>query len=102
MKHNRADFGSVHQCFAVDDIGLTVVVAQATDATHSVAEFRRYRLDATLMDLRLPDASGTDALISIRGEFPEGPHRHADHIRLQWRDSTVQKRSKITTQSLGF
>jgi hypothetical protein len=102
VKHNRQDFGSVHWCFAVDDIGLMVVVAQATDATHSVAEFRRYRPDITLMHSRLPDASGTDALIPIRNEFPEGPHHHADHIRLRWRDSTLQQRSKITTQSLGF
>jgi hypothetical protein len=85
VKHNRQDFGSVHQCFAVDDIGLMVVVAQATDATHSVAEFRRYRPDITWMQFRLPDASGTDALISIRSEFPEGPHHPADHERTRRR-----------------
>ena len=101
MKHNRQDSSSVHRCLAVEDIGLMVVVAQATDATHA-AVFRQHRPDITLMGFRLPDASGTDALISIRSEFPEGPHHHADHVRLQWRDSTLQQRSKITTQSLGF
>jgi DNA-binding NarL/FixJ family response regulator len=47
-----------------------VLVAQATNAVEAVAEFRRYRPDVTLMDLRLPGADGTDALIAIRGEFP--------------------------------
>jgi len=36
-----------------------------------MAEFRRHRPDITLMDLRLPGTNGTDALISIRGEFPQ-------------------------------
>jgi DNA-binding NarL/FixJ family response regulator len=47
-----------------------VLVAQAADATQAIAEFRRHRPDITLMDLRLPGTNGTDALISIRGEFP--------------------------------
>jgi len=59
VKHNRQDFGSIHRCFAVDDIGLMVVVAQATDATHSVAELRRYRPDITLMHFRRLDSGGT-------------------------------------------
>ena len=48
-----------------------VLVAQAADATEGVAEFRRHRPDITLLDLRLPDKNGTDALIAIRGEFPD-------------------------------
>ena len=47
------------------------IVAHATDATQAVAEFRRLRPDVTLMDLRLPGSDGTDALIAIRGEFPQ-------------------------------
>jgi hypothetical protein len=35
-----------------------------------VAEFRRYRPDVTLMDLRLPGTTGIDVLIAIRGKFP--------------------------------
>ncbi len=46
------------------------LVAQAPDAVQAIAEFRRHRPDITLMDLRLPGTNGTDALISIRGEFP--------------------------------
>jgi len=48
-----------------------MLVAQATNATEAVKQFRLYRPDVTLMDLRLPGADGTDAIIAIRGEFPE-------------------------------
>jgi DNA-binding NarL/FixJ family response regulator len=37
----------------------------------AVTEFRRHRPDITLMDLRLPGTKGTDALVAIRGEFPQ-------------------------------
>src|SRR6202166_585983 len=47
-----------------------LLVAQASNAVEAVTEFRRHRPDVTLMDLRLPGANGTDALIAIRGEFP--------------------------------
>ena len=47
------------------------MVGQALDAEQAVAEFRHYRPDITLMDLRLPGTNGTDALIAIRGEFPQ-------------------------------
>ena len=47
------------------------IVAHAADATQAVTEFRRHRPDVTLMDLRLPGADGAEALIAIRGEFPQ-------------------------------
>lgn len=47
------------------------LVAQAANAVDAIAEFRRHRPDITLMDLLLPGTNGTDALISIRGEFPQ-------------------------------
>jgi DNA-binding NarL/FixJ family response regulator len=46
------------------------LVAQATNATEAINEFRRVRPDITLMDLRLPGTDGIDTLIAIRGEFP--------------------------------
>ena len=46
------------------------VVAQAASSFDAIAEFRRHKPDITLMDQRLPGANGTDALITIRGEFP--------------------------------
>ena len=47
------------------------MVAQAGNAAEAITEFRRHRPDITLMDLRLPGTNGIDALIAIRGEFPE-------------------------------
>ena len=47
-----------------------ILVAQAGNAEQAVTEFRHHRPDITLMDLRLPGTNGTDALIAIRGEFP--------------------------------
>ena len=48
-----------------------LLVSQAANAVEAIAEFRRHRPDVTLMDLRLPGTNGTDALIAIRGEFPQ-------------------------------
>jgi DNA-binding NarL/FixJ family response regulator len=48
-----------------------LLVAQAANAVEAVAEFSRHLPDITLMDLRLPGASGTDTLIAIREEFPQ-------------------------------
>ncbi len=48
-----------------------ILVAQAANAVEAVAEFRRHRPDITLMDLLLPGTNGTDALIALRGEFPQ-------------------------------
>lgn len=45
-------------------------VAQASTAEEALQEFRRTRPDVILMDQRLPGASGTEALIAIKSEFP--------------------------------
>ena len=47
-----------------------LLIAQAATASEAIIEFRAHRPDITLMDLRLQGANGTDALISIREEFP--------------------------------
>jgi DNA-binding NarL/FixJ family response regulator len=47
------------------------LVAQASNAAEALEEYRRLRPDVTLMDQRLPGASGTDALVAIRNEFPQ-------------------------------
>jgi DNA-binding NarL/FixJ family response regulator len=46
------------------------VVAEALSGRESLEKFRQFQPDITLMDLRLSDMSGIDALIAIRGEFP--------------------------------
>ena len=47
------------------------VVGEAEDAEQAVAAFREHRPDVTLMDARMPGASGVEALQKIRTEFPE-------------------------------
>ena len=46
------------------------MVAEATNGSEGLLEFRKQQPDVTLMDLRLPDMSGIDALMAIRSEFP--------------------------------
>jgi len=48
-----------------------VMVAQASNAQEAIEQFRKHKPDVTLMDLRLPDRSGIEALIDIRSEFPD-------------------------------
>ena len=48
-----------------------VLVSQASSGTDAIQQYREHRPDVTLMDLRLPDLSGIDAMIAIRTEFPE-------------------------------
>ncbi|MGE3490013.1 MAG: response regulator [Vicinamibacterales bacterium] len=47
------------------------MVAQAASGRDAITQFRTHRPDVTLMDLRLPDISGIDAMIGIRHEFPD-------------------------------
>ena len=47
------------------------VVAEASNGREAIQQFRAHRPDITLMDLQMPEMSGLDALIAIRGEFPE-------------------------------
>ena len=47
------------------------LVAEASNGREAIERFREYTPDVTLMDLRLPDMSGIDAMIAIRSEFPE-------------------------------
>jgi len=47
-----------------------ILVGQAANGGESVQRFRELKPDVTLMDLRLPDMSGIDALIAIRSESP--------------------------------
>jgi len=46
------------------------LVAQASNGHEAIEAFRKHRPDVTLMDLRMPDMSGIDAITAIREEFP--------------------------------
>jgi DNA-binding NarL/FixJ family response regulator len=48
-----------------------VLVAAASSGKEAIESFRAHRPDVTLMDLRMADLSGIDALIAIRSDFPE-------------------------------
>jgi DNA-binding NarL/FixJ family response regulator len=48
-----------------------VLVAQASTGGEATQRYREILPDVTLMDLRLPDISGIDAMIAIRDEFPD-------------------------------
>jgi len=65
-----------------------LLVAQASNAVEALAEFRHHRPDITLMDVRLPGTNGTDALITIRGEFP---HAHIIMLTTSDGDGDIQR-----------
>jgi DNA-binding NarL/FixJ family response regulator len=53
-----------------DETDMTLV-AEAANGQEAIEQFRRHHPDVTLMDLQMPKMSGLDAMIAIRGEFPE-------------------------------
>jgi DNA-binding NarL/FixJ family response regulator len=48
-----------------------LLVSQAATGTEGIQQYREHQPDVVLMDLRLPDLSGIDAMIAIRAEFRE-------------------------------
>ena len=47
------------------------LVAEASNGREAIQQFRAHHPDVTLMDLQMPEMGGLDAMIAIRGEFPE-------------------------------
>jgi len=47
------------------------LVAEATNGREAIQQFRAHQPDVTLMDLQMPEMSGLDAIIAIRGEFSD-------------------------------
>jgi DNA-binding NarL/FixJ family response regulator len=47
-----------------------VLAGEAASGPEAIESFRRLRPDVTLMDLRMPEMSGIQAISAIRGEFP--------------------------------
>src|SRR5262252_4232576 len=54
----------------IDSQSGMLMVAQASNGREAIERFREHKPDVTLMDLRLPDMSGIDAMVAIRTEFP--------------------------------
>jgi DNA-binding NarL/FixJ family response regulator len=46
------------------------LVAEASSGREAIEKFRATQPDVTLMDLQMPDMSGIDAIIAVRGEHP--------------------------------
>jgi DNA-binding NarL/FixJ family response regulator len=47
------------------------LIAEAANGREAIQQFRQHRPDITLMDIQMPEMNGLDAIIAIRGEFPE-------------------------------
>src|SRR3984957_1474926 len=79
------DGSSLIRILAVDDhpllrngvVGLVTdqpdmkLVAEASNGLEAIEQFRIHHPDVTLMDLQMPEMNGVDAIIAIRGEFPQ-------------------------------
>jgi len=46
------------------------LVAEASNGAAAITEFKKHRPDVTLMDLQMPEMSGIEATIAVRGDFP--------------------------------
>jgi DNA-binding NarL/FixJ family response regulator len=47
------------------------LVAEASNGREAIQQFRAHRPDIALMDLQMPEMNGPDAIVAIRGEFPD-------------------------------
>jgi DNA-binding NarL/FixJ family response regulator len=47
-----------------------ILVGQACSGREAIESFQRLRPDVTLMDLRMPDMNGIEAITAIRADFP--------------------------------
>lgn len=47
------------------------LVGEASTGREAIEQFRRHQPDVTLMDVRMPDISGIEAIIAIRSEFSD-------------------------------
>jgi DNA-binding NarL/FixJ family response regulator len=73
------------------------MVAEAVNGQEAIERFRETRPDVTLMDLRLPDMSGIDAVRAIRGEF-----RDARIIMLTTFDGDADIRRSLEAGAQGY
>ncbi len=74
-----------------------LLVSEAMNAADAVTAFRSHRPDITLMDLKLPDGNGTDALITILQEFPQ-----ARVIVLTSSDNDTEIQRVLRTGAAGY
>jgi DNA-binding NarL/FixJ family response regulator len=73
------------------------LVDTASNGQEAMEAFRRVQPDVTLMDLRLPDVSGIEAIIAIRTEFP-----NARVIVLTTSEGDVEIRRALQAGAYGY
>ena len=85
LQHTMSTGSTVIRILAVDDHPLfrngiaallmtqedMSLVAEASNGIEAIQQFRAHRPDITLMDLQMPNMNGLDAMMAIRGEFPD-------------------------------
>jgi len=74
-----------------------LLVAEASNGREAIQGFREHRPDITLMDLRLPDINGIDAMVAIRTEFPD-----ARIIMLTTFEGDVEIRRALQAGAVGY
>lgn len=73
------------------------VVAEARNGKEAVALFREYRPDVTLMDLRMPEMGGVEAIRLIQQEHP-----HSSFIVLTTYDGDEEIRRALTAGARAY
>jgi DNA-binding NarL/FixJ family response regulator len=73
------------------------MIAQAWNGHDAIQKFRQHRPDVTLMDVRLPDISGIEAVIAIRSEFPD-----ARIVMLTTFEGDVEIRGALAAGAQGY
>jgi DNA-binding NarL/FixJ family response regulator len=74
-----------------------LLIAEASSGREAIQGFRDHQPDITLMDLRLPDISGIDAMVAIRTEFPD-----ARIIMLTTFEGDVEIRRALQAGAVGY
>ena len=74
-----------------------VLIGQADTGREAIERFRDLRPDVTLMDLRMPDMNGLEAITAIRSEFPS-----ARIIVLTTYAGDVQAASALKAGAAGY
>jgi DNA-binding NarL/FixJ family response regulator len=74
-----------------------VLVSQASTVQEAIELYREHQPDITLMEILLPDWGGSDALVTIRSEFPS-----ARVIILTASDGDVEVRRALKAGASGY
>ena len=74
-----------------------ISVGHASNGQEAIQLFRELKPDVVLMDVRLPDMSGIDAMIKIRHEFPE-----ARIVMLTTADGDVEIRRALDSGARSY